>query len=257
MNAGLTMAGATVSFNGATILDDVTFVVDPGSWVGLIGPNGAGKTTILRCFSAAVAAQGRVEVGARPVGAMDATEVARAVAVVPQHPTLPEGMRVIDYVLLGRTPHRGPMSSESEHDLSVVHEVLGVLDLESFAGRSVSTLSGGELQRAVIGRALAQETPVLLLDEPTTGLDIGRQQEVMELVDELRRERWLTVLSALHDLTIAGQFPDSLVLVSAGRVAATGTAREVLTEGAIEEHYRASVRVIDDERGVVVIPLRS
>ena len=121
----------------------------------------------------------------------------------------------------------------------------------------VTTLSGGELQRAVIGRALAQQTPVLLLDEPTTALDVGRQQEVLELVDQLRSERELTVLSAMHDLTIAGQVTDRLVLVAEGRVALEGPPRHVLTAEAIGEHYGASVRVIDEAAGPVVIPLRS
>jgi iron complex transport system ATP-binding protein len=258
VSAGLSLRDVSVELGGASILDGVSIEVEPGSWVGLIGPNGAGKTTVLRCASGSVPFDGTVRIGGSDLSSMDVAQVARSVAVVPQHPTLPEGMRVVDYVLLGRTPHRGPMSSESRHDLAVVAEVLEALDLAALADREVATLSGGELQRAVIARALAQETPILLLDEPTTALDIGRQQEVMELVDHLRHQRELTVLSAMHDLTIAGQFTDRLVLVSGGRVVAEGPATEVLTPAMIADHYGAAARVVKDGTGgVVVIPLRS
>jgi iron complex transport system ATP-binding protein len=165
-------------------------------------------------------------------------------------------MRVVDYVLLGRTPHHGVLTAESAQDLLAVSQVLEALDLEGFADRDVATLSGGELQRVVIARALAQQTPILLLDEPTTGLDIGKQQEVLELIDRLRRDGDLTVVSAMHDLTLAGQFTDRLVMLSAGRVVADGSAGEVLTPEAIRDHYGAAVRVMGDGAGIVVIPLR-
>jgi iron complex transport system ATP-binding protein len=136
--------------------------------------------------------------------------------------------------------------------------VLDQLDLAGLAGRRLDSLSGGERQRAVLARALAQQAPVLLLDEPTTGLDVGHQQQVLELVDALRAALDLTVLSAMHDLTLAGQFADELVLLDGGRVAAAGPARTVLTEGVISRHYHASVRVLEDpDGGVVVIPVRA
>ena len=247
----------SVELGGATILDEVSLSIGPGSWVGLVGPNGAGKTTILRCISNAVPFAGTVAIDRLSVADMKPLAVANLVALVPQHPVLPQGMRVIDYVLLGRTPHHGAMTSESVHDLGVVAEVLAALDLEAFADREVTTLSGGELQRVVIARALAQETPVLLLDEPTTGLDIGSQQEVMELIDRIRHERQLTVLSAMHDLTIAGQFTDRLLLLSGGKLVADGRAVDVLTPESIRTHYGAAVRVVDDGTGgVVIIPMR-
>lgn len=250
--------GVSVELGGSTILDDVSLEIEPGSWVGLIGPNGAGKTTILRCIGHTVPFEGRVTIDGADVDEMKPQAVAQIVAVVPQHPVVPEGMRVVDYVLLGRTPHHGVMTSDSAHDLAVVGDVLAALDLEEFADREVTTLSGGELQRVVIARALAQQSPVLLLDEPTTGLDIGSQQEVMELIDRIRRERQLTVLSAMHDLTIAGQFTDRLLLLSGGRLVADGDAVEVLTPESIQAHYRAAVDVVDDGTGgVVVIPKRA
>ena len=256
MSGAIVLDRVSVELGGAIILDELSLDIAPGSWVAMIGPNGAGKTTVLRCIIGAVGYQGSVVAGAGDIAGLRAREVATWVALVPQHPILPEGMRVADYVLLGRTPHRGAMTSESEHDLRIVARVLESLDLEAFADRDVATLSGGELQRVVIGRALAQDTPILLLDEPTTGLDIGAQQEVMELVDRLRAERELTVLSSMHDLTVAGQFTERLVLVSGGSIVADGTAGEVLTPELIERYYGAAVRVQEEGGRVVVIPLR-
>ncbi len=257
MTAAIAFSDVSVRLGGALILDRLSLDIDGGSWVGLIGPNGAGKTTVLRCVGDAVEFEGRVNLGAKPVMEMTAREVALEVSLVPQHPVLPEGTNVVDYVLLGRTPHRGAMTSESVHDLDVVGEVMHNLDLGDFSDRDVASLSGGELQRVVIARALAQQTPVLLLDEPTTALDIGNQQEVMELIDRLRHERGLTVLSAMHDLTIAGQFTDRLLMLSEGTIVAEGSASEVLTPDLIRQYYAAAVRVEHDPSGgVVVIPLR-
>ncbi len=258
MSSTVSLAGLSVDLGGSRILDGVSLDITPGSWVGLVGPNGAGKTTMLRSIGNAVPFSGVVTIDETNVAEMRPAEVARLVAVVPQHPTIPEGMRVVDYVLLGRTPHRGGLAAESVHDRVVVGEVLAALELGPFAGREVATLSGGELQRVAIARALAQETPVLLLDEPTTGLDIGSQQEVLELIDRIRADRELTILSAMHDLTVAGQFADRLVLVAGGSVVADGRAVDVLTPESIREHYGAVVEVIDDGGGgVIVIPVRA
>ncbi|MCH8130301.1 MAG: ABC transporter ATP-binding protein [Acidobacteria bacterium] len=257
MSVPVALDDVSVQLGGTTILDHLSLEIAAGTWVSMIGPNGAGKTTVLRCITGAVPYQGTVQIGSSVVAEMQVREVARTVAIVPQHPTLPEGMRVVDYVLLGRTPHRGAMTSESEHDLLLVGQVLDALDLERFADRDVATLSGGELQRVVIARALAQDTPILLLDEPTTGLDIGAQQEVMELIDRLRSQRELTVLSAMHDLNIAGQFTERIVLVSGGRVVADGAPGDVLTPELIDRHYGARVRVEQDAGRVVVVPIRA
>jgi iron complex transport system ATP-binding protein len=180
------------------------------------------------------------------------------VAGVPQRPERPAGMRVVDYVLLGRSPYVPYLGMEGRSDLAVAEAQLERLELVSFADRPVTTLSGGEFQRAVLARALAQQAPVLLLDEPTSSLDLGHAQQVLELVDELRRERGLTVVSALHDLNLAGQFSDELLLLVDGRVVARGPAVEVLTAELIAAHYGANVTVIHDEvAGPVLVPRRS
>lgn len=258
MTLALSLAGVGVSIDGSRILRSVDLEIEEGEWVGLIGPNGAGKTTLLRAISGAVGFDGSVMIGGRMSPMLKRRELARSVALVPQHPVLPPGMRVVDYVLLGRTPHLGEVTGPSRRDLDVVAGVLDGLGLSELMNRDVTTLSGGELQRVVIARALAQDSPILLLDEPTAALDIGRRQAVLELVEHLRRRRLLTVLSAMHDLTIAGQFPDRLVMLSEGEVVAHGRANEVLDPELIRRYYDASVRILDDGAGgIVVVPVRS
>ncbi len=179
---------------------------------------------------------------------------ARKMAYVPQTPVIPPGMLVADYVTLGRTPHRGVFAAETANDRRIVSEVLARLDLGSFGERTVQSLSGGERQRAVMARALAQQADVLLLDEPTTALDLGHQQDVLELVDALRRERGLTVIATLHDLTLAARYGDRIAILAQGRVAETGLPADVLTVQNIAEHFGASVRIVDDPEGPVIVP---
>ena len=166
-------------------------------------------------------------------------------------------MSVLDYVLLGRTPYIRPLGRESTVDLAAVDDVLDRLDLTRFAGRYLDTLSGGERQRVFLARALAQGATLLLLDEPTSALDIGHQQEVLDLVDQLRADHGLTVLACMHDLSLAGEYADRMVLLAAGRVVAAGPPRQVLTEPLLREHYGARVRVIDGEQGPLIVPVRA
>ena len=258
MTEALALTSISVQFGTTTVLDSIDLTVRRGEWVGLIGPNGAGKTTLLRTITGAIPSGGSVEIDEANVSTLKRRQHARSVALVPQHPVLPPGTRVVDYVLLGRTPHLGEVAGPSRHDLDVVAGVLDSLSLSAFVDREVTTLSGGELQRDVISRALAQESTILLLDEPTTALDIGKQQAVLELVDRLRRQRTLTVLSAMHDLTIAGQFPDRLIMLAQGRVVARGLGAEVLNPELIRTHYGADVRTLDDGAGgIIVVPVRS
>jgi iron complex transport system ATP-binding protein len=159
-------------------------------------------------------------------------------------------------VLLGRHAHIPPFAMEGPADLAAVHDALVRLDLLDLVGRVVTTLSGGERQRVLLARALAQEAPVLLLDEPTTALDIGHQQQVLEAVDQLRRAAGLTVLTTMHDLTLAAQYADRLVLLDRGVVTAVGTAAEVLTPEHLSRHYGANVRIVDDGGRPAIIPVR-
>ena len=165
-------------------------------------------------------------------------------------------MTVLDYVLLGRTPYIPPLGRESAADLAAVDDVLRPARPRRFAGRQLATLSGGERQRVFLARALAQGAPLLLLDEPTRALDIGHQQEVLELVDELRREHGLTVLATMHDLTLAGEYADRLVLLAGGRVVAAGPPARCSPRSCSPRYYGARVRVIDGDHGPLVVPVR-
>jgi iron complex transport system ATP-binding protein len=251
----LALEHLTVEVGGRTLVNDVSIHVAEGEWLSLLGPNGAGKTTLLRAAAGLVRARGRVTLLGRNVTSLPRREVARLVALVPQVPVLPTGLSVAEYVLLGRTPHVGVFSREGAADRAAGAEALARLELGDVATRPLGSLSGGELQRVVIARALAQAAPILLLDEPTTALDIGHQQQALELVERLRREEGLTVVAAMHDLTLAAQYGDRVVLVDRGRVVADGAARDVLTAARVESLYGASVRIVDD--GVfAVVPVR-
>jgi iron complex transport system ATP-binding protein len=226
--------------------------------VAVIGPNGAGKTTLLRAIAGAIPVRrGWAEVEGKPVSRMTRREAARALAVVPQNPVVPRGTTVYDYVLLGRTPYIGYWGTESAEDHRRAAEALDRLDAARFAERPLERLSGGERQRVVLARALAQDASALLLDEPTTALDIGHQQNVLDLVDGLRRERPLAVLAAFHDLTLAAQYAGRMVLLVAGRVMADGSPSTVLRPEALELFSGARVTIVEGPGGEpIVVPRR-
>ena len=254
----VTVDQVSVELLGMRVLQDVSLTVPSGRWVTLVGPNGAGKTTLLRAITGAVEHTGRIGLDGRDIGRLGQRERARTIAVVAQQPVRPDGMTVLDYVLLGRTPYVPYFGVETAADVAVVADLLETLELADLAGRLVTSLSGGEFQRAVLARALAQQAPILLLDEPTSSLDLGHIQQVLELVDRLRRDRELTVVAALHDLTTAAQFSDRLALLVGGRLVAEGLPGEVLSRDLIEAQYGARVRVITDpEAGLIVVPVRT
>jgi iron complex transport system ATP-binding protein len=245
-----------VRFGPVAAVRGLSLRAEPGGWTALIGPNGAGKTSALRALAGLVPCEGEVLLDGRDARRLGRRAVARLVAFVPQKPETPPALTVAEYVLLGRTPHISYLGVEGRRDREAAARALRRLELEGFAERRLGSLSGGELQRAVLARALAQEAPVLLLDEPTTALDLGRQQLVLELVDALRGDG-LTVVTTMHDLTMAGQYAERLVLLDGGSVVAEGTATEVLSAPNLAAHYGANVRVVEDEAGVFVLPVRS
>ncbi|HKT44853.1 MAG TPA: ABC transporter ATP-binding protein [Gaiellaceae bacterium] len=244
-----------VSFDGADAVRGLTLDVAADEWVMLIGSNGAGKTSALRALCGLVPFGGQALVDGRDVRELRRRDLARLIAFVPQTPVMPPELTVAEYALLGRTPHLGHLAVEGRRDRQAVARALERLDLLPFAERGLGSLSGGEAQRAVLARALAQEARILLLDEPTTSLDLGRQQQVLELVDSLRTDG-LTVLSTMHDLTLAGQYADRLVLLDRGSVVAEGSPREVLSTSNLSAYYGAEVRVVHDDEGVFVLPRR-
>jgi iron complex transport system ATP-binding protein len=249
----ISFAKLTVSYGSTTALQGIDGSVRDGEWLGLIGPNGAGKTTLLSAIARLLPFSGSVVVCGRPAERLTRRELARLIAYVPQRPLLPPDMSVTDYVLLGRTAHIGFLRAETAEDRRVCAAAIDRLQLGDVANRMLGAMSGGELQRVVLARALAQEAPVLLLDEPTSALDFGRRMEALELIDDVRRERSLTVLSAIHDLTLAGQFADRLVLLADGRIAASGPARDVLRDDVLAGHFGAGVQVLTLDNGEIAV----
>ena len=255
---GLTLRDVRVEYGGCAVVSSVDETLSAGEWLCLIGPNGAGKSSLLRALAGLVNFSGSVQLDGGEIRGLSARELARQVAFVPQEPVLPDDMSVTDYVMLGRNPYISTFGRESAHDRDIVAGLITELSLAVYARRMLGTLSGGERQRVVIARALAQEAPVLLLDEHTSALDLGHQQHALELVDRLRRAKNLIVVSAMHDLTLAGLYSDRLLLLHQGVGVARGSAREVLRSETLAEFYGVSARVIHEQDGtVVVVPQRS
>lgn len=252
----VSLDAVVVRYGDVHALGPVTHKVTSGSWVCLIGPNGAGKTSLLHAIAGLVEHEGSVNVDGTALEGMGHLRRAQLVALVPQRPVIPEDISVTDYALLGRTPHIRRFGVETRADKAVVTGVLERLDLMPFAHRLLGQLSGGELQRVLLARALAQESPVLLLDEPTSALDLGHQQQVLHLVDELRRDLGLTVITTMHDLTLAGAHADRLVLLDGGAAVAEGPPVDVLTESILRRYYHTEVEVLTASDGTIaVVPL--
>ncbi len=242
--------GVSVAYRpGPQVVDNISLSVLPGEWLALIGPNGAGKSSLLKAMASLIEYSGTI----RP----DPADKTTGLAYVPQGPTLPVGMTVAEYVLLGRSAHLGWLEVESDGDRAIADEVIARLSLVDFADREVTELSGGEAQRVTLGRALAQQAAVVLLDEPTSALDLGHTMAVLELIDELRRQDGLTVITAMHDLGTAGRFADRLGLLHNGRLVALGAPDEVLTEELLTRYYDIPVEVVIGADGArVIVPLR-
>jgi len=225
--------------------------------LGVIGPNGSGKSTLMRLLSGVLRpSSGTIQVHGQPIGTYSRRDLARAIAVVPQDTVIEFPFSVTEVVLMGRSPHLGSFAFEGDRDLDVARRAMqhtGVLEL---ADRSIHELSGGERQRVVLARALAQETDILLLDEPAAFLDIRHEVEIYDLLQALQREG-KSVLTVLHDLNLAALYCDRVALLKAGRVVRTGTPAEVITYTVLTEVYETEVYV--DVNGVTgamnVLPL--
>ena len=255
--SSLEVRDLAVAYGSYQALAPFSELVHSGEWLGLIGPNGAGKSSLLRAVVGVVERTGDVLVDGASLALRSRRRRAELVAYVPQAPTIPDDMTGFEYVLLGRTPYIGYFGTASRHDKAMAADVLERLELTAFTHRRLGALSGGERQRLVIARALAQEAPILLLDEPTTALDIGHQQQALELVARLRADHGLTVVSAMHDLTLAGLYSDRLALLHEGQCVARGPAAGVLRAETLAEFYGVRVTVHHEPDGtVVVIPRR-
>jgi iron complex transport system ATP-binding protein len=241
----LKIENLTVFYGARRVLQDVSLEVQSGQVLALIGPNGAGKSTLVRAVSGVIPAQaGKVQVDGANLLALQAMQRARYLAVVPQAVAMPPAFSAWETVLLGRTPYLNFLGQISDKDEQIARLALQRVDALDLAERRVGELSGGEQQRVLLARALAQSTPILLLDEPTVHLDLQHQVNLMETVCSLAHSDHLAVLVALHDLNLAAIYADRVALLVAGELKAVGTAREVLTPELISAAYHLPVRVV-------------
>lgn len=252
----LNVKNLQVELGGKTIVNDVSISINLGQWVCIIGPNGAGKSSLLKAIAGIISSSGDLLVDDVNLRELSHRDRACWVAYVAQEPIMPSGMKVFDYILLGRTAHLKMLASESDLDIEVAHFAVNELGLEAFVERDVATLSGGERQRVAIARALTQASPIVLLDEPTTALDVGYQQEVLELIDRLCKENKIAVISTMHDLTIAGLYPDELMLLHNGIIHEKGKPEKVLTRENISAVYGANIEIVISNGTLAVIPVR-
>jgi len=224
--------------SGPRVIDGVSLDVECGTVVGLLGPNGSGKTTLLRILAGVLPPQsGRVLIDGRPIEQLTRRELARRIAVVPQETHSTFDFSVIDMVLMGRYPHLGPFELEGAADQEIARDSLAATGTAALETRRFGTLSGGEKQRVVIAGALAQASDMLLLDEPTTALDLGYQLEITALLRRLNTERGVTMIVSTHDLNLAAALCERIVLLRQGRVIAHGTTKETLTAENIRALY--------------------
>jgi iron complex transport system ATP-binding protein len=224
------------------VLEDVSFRVEKGEFVGVIGPNGSGKTTLLKIlYRLLTPRKGEILFELVPMKKMERTDIAKRIAVVAQETQLLFPFSVLETVLMGRSPYLGHLMFESEKDLEIVKKAMEWTNILPFSERPMDELSGGEKKRVFIARALAQEPEVILLDEPTANLDIHHQMDFLNLILTLNRERGLTIVMASHDMNIASEFCDRLILLQEGRIYKMGTPHEVITEENIENVYGCEV----------------
>lgn len=234
-----------VAYGERLVLEDIDLAIHKGELVALIGPNGAGKTTLLRAISGGVQPRrGKIEVAGRDLEQLGVAQRAAYLAVVPQAQDLPQGFSVWQTVMLGRTPYLGWLGKPSPVDCQRVDWAMQRTHLMDLRDRSIGELSGGEQQRVLLARALAQDTPILLLDEPTSNLDLHHQSLLLNLVKSLANEQGLAVLMALHDLNLAAIYADRLALLVEGRLRLVGKPEDVLTPETLAEAYQVPVRVI-------------
>jgi iron complex transport system ATP-binding protein len=231
-------------YEGRPVLRDVNFAVAPGEFWGLIGPNGCGKTTLLRALTGILPAmQGTVSVRGQNVRQMGRRKLARVMACLLQDLSLDLAFTVGEVVLMGRSPHLPRIGGETDHDLEVARQAMALCDVSHLADRPITEISGGERQRALIAMCLAQQPEVLLLDEPTNHLDIGHQLAVLDLIARLNGQTGTTVIAVFHDLNLAAEYCQRLLVLDGGRVAARGAPAEVLTAAMISAVYRTEVLV--------------
>ena len=249
--------GVSVGYGGRTVIDGLDVAIPPGLITTIIGPNGCGKSTLLRTLTRLLKPTvGSVVLDGADIGTLRTREVAKKLGLLPQAPVAPEGLTVADLVARGRHPNQSWLRQWSSDDASVVERALAMTGVSELADRPVDSLSGGQRQRVWISMTLAQGTDLLLLDEPTTYLDLAHAIDVLDLVDDLH-ESGRTVVMVLHDLNLATRYSDNLVVMRAGEILAQGHPRDVITAELLQEAFGLRAKVIDDPVGdrPLIVPI--
>jgi len=253
MNNAYNLRDVYFKYSDKWILEDISFDIKNGEILGIIGPNGSGKTTLLKLLSRILTpGRGDITVKGIDIAKYNHMDFARSVAVVPQESSFLFPFTVAEAVLMGRSPYLKGRLFENYHDAEVSAEAMKWMDIYDLKDRPVTDISGGERQRTIIARALAQEPDILILDEPTTSLDIGHQTGIYNLLTRLNSERGLTIVLSSHDLNLAAQYCNKLILMNKGKIYDAGTPFEVITEGNIRDVY--GCEVIVDENPVTKTP---
>ncbi|HEX2133951.1 MAG TPA: ABC transporter ATP-binding protein [Actinophytocola sp.] len=247
MTVTLRAEGLRLAYDDRVVVDDLSLRVPPGAISVIVGANACGKSTLLRALARLLTPRaGSVHLDGRSIHAMPTRQVARELGILPQAPVAPEGLTVADLVTRGRSPHQSWWRQWSSADEAAVTGALRATELTDLADRPVDELSGGQRQRAWIAMAIAQETPTLLLDEPTTFLDLAHQLDVLDLVVDLNRHQGRTVVMVLHDLNQACRYADHVIAMKSGRIVTQGTPAEVITPEVVSEVFDVACQVTTD-----------
>ncbi|MGI8588507.1 MAG: ABC transporter ATP-binding protein [Chloroflexia bacterium] len=246
-NRALRAEALDVRYGERQVIADLALTITHGGITALVGPNGSGKSTLLKTLARLLKpSAGAVYLDGAAISRLPSAVVAREIAILPQGPVAPAGLTVGELVEQGRYPHAGPLRMLRRQDYATIAEALELTGMVGFAGRPLDSLSGGERQRAWIALALAQATPILLLDEPTTFLDIGHQLEVLDLVRRLNVERGMTIVLVLHDLNQAARYAGRMVVLNEGKIVADGAPSAVLTPGLLAQVFGVRANIIMD-----------
>ena len=258
MNSMLEIQNVALQYNGKAILDDVSLQVAKGEFFVIIGPNGAGKTCLLKIIAGLEKTQqGSVICKGKELGGYSRKELSRVIAMVPQHVDTNFPFTVAETVIMGRTPHLGLLGLESSNDYLIAETAMQFTDIAHLADRRLDQVSGGELQRVIIARAICQQPQIVLLDEPTAALDPAHQLKIMDLMEKFRQEQGTTIIMVSHDLNLASLYGDRLLLLKEGRVMKTGIPAEVLSEELLRQSYGCKMLVDKNPlgKGIRVTPV--